>query len=49
MSEFEKKWYDLYLRNMVTVETLNKLVVSGKLSKEDVESWVVERLKKHAY
>lgn len=43
MTPFEQTWYDRYMKNMVTVATLNKLVAAGKLEESMVNQWVEER------
>ena len=39
-------WEERYMRNMVTIETLNKLVNAGKLTQEEVDDMVARRLEK---
>ena len=43
MSEFEKIWHDRYMKNMVTVDTLQKLVDAEKLDADTVDDWIDER------
>lgn len=43
MTPFEQNWHDRYMKNMVTVATLNKLVAAGKLEESMVNQWVEER------
>lgn len=42
-------WYDKYMKNMVTIETLNKLVAAGKLTQEEVDQMVSDRLNQLGY
>lgn len=42
-------WHEKYLKNMVTVDTLNKLVAAGKLSQEEVDQMVADRLEQYGY
>lgn len=49
MTDFEKKWYDLFMRNMVTTSSLKKLVISNKLSETSVYNWEKERLETYGY
>lgn len=49
MNEFEQKWHDLYMSNMATKETLNKLAIADKLKQADVDKWIAERLEKQGY
>lgn len=42
-------WREKYLKNMVSIETLNKLVPAGKLDQEEVDQMVTERLEQHGY
>ena len=49
MTPFEQAWYTKYMNNMVTLDTLNRLVATDKLSRETVDSWVQERIEKYGY
>lgn len=49
MNAFEQNWYDRFMKNMVTVATLNKLVAAGKLQQLTVDLWIQERLEKFGY
>ena len=42
-------WYDKYMINAVSIETLNKLVRAGKLSQEEVDQMVADRLEQYGY
>lgn len=42
-------WYDKYMNNMVTLDTLNKLVKAGKLTQEEVDKMVTDRIAKYGY
>ena len=42
-------WYDKYMINAVSIETLNKLVKAGKLSQEEVDEMVTDRLELYGY
>ncbi len=44
-----EKYNDLYMKNMVTIHLLNMLKEAGKLTKEQVEAIVNERLSKFGY
>ena len=43
MTEFEKKWHDMYMLNMVSIDTLRKLADAGKLTGNKVDEWERER------
>lgn len=49
MTAYEQGYYELYIKNMVTLQSLNKLVNAGKLNRADVDAWVTERLEKFGY
>lgn len=49
MTPFEQGWYVKYMNNLVTLDTLNKLVSAGKLNQLTVDLWVQERLDKNGY
>lgn len=42
-------WYDKYMNNLVSIATLNKLVAAGKLTQEEVDDMVADRLEKYGY
>lgn len=42
-------WYDKYMKNAVSIETLNKLVAAGKLTQTEVDTMVVDRLAQYGY
>lgn len=42
-------WYDKYMRNLVSIETLNKMVVAGKLTQAEVDQMVADRLEQYGY
>ena len=42
-------WEEKYMRNMVTIETLNKLVNAGKLTQKEVDDMVARRLEEEGY
>lgn len=42
-------WYEKYMKNSVTIYTLNKLVVAGKLTQEEVDIMIVDRLSQYGY
>lgn len=43
------KWYELYMINAVNIVTLNKLVAAGKLTQEEVDKMIADRLEKYGY
>lgn len=47
MTNFERDWYEKFMRNMVTVETLRKLAAAGKLDAETIDAWAAERMEKY--
>ena len=47
MTAFEQEWYAKYIRNMVSIATLQLLVNAGKLKQKTVDGWVKERVEKH--
>lgn len=49
MTPFEQSWYAKYMSNMVTLDTLNRLVNARKLDSLMVEDWVEERQQKYGY
>lgn len=42
-------WHDRYMINAVSMATLNKLVVAEKLTQEEVDKMVADRLEKYGY
>ena len=42
-------WYDKYMINAVSLETLNKLVKAGKLTQAEVDKMVADRLELYGY
>ena len=42
-------WYDKYMINAVTIVTLNRLVVAGKLTQVEVDAMVADRLEQFGY
>lgn len=42
-------WYDKYMINAVNISTLNKLVAAGKLTQEEVDKMVTDRLERYGY
>lgn len=42
-------WYEKYMKNLVSIETLNKLVVANKLMQEEVDLMVTDRLEEYGY
>lgn len=42
-------WYEKYMKNMVTLETLNKLVAAEKLTQAEVDTMVTDRLEQYGY
>lgn len=42
-------WYEKYMINAVSIETLNKLVAAGKLTKAEVDKMVADRLEQYGY
>ena len=42
-------WAERYDKNMVTIDTLNKLVTAGKLTQEEVDKMKADRLEKYGY
>ena len=49
MIPFEQVWYVKYMNNLVTLDTLNKLVSAGKLDAVKVAEWFEERQQKYGY
>lgn len=49
MTTFEQAWYTKYMNNMVTIDTLNKLISAGKLTQFMVDGWVEERMEEKGY
>ena len=42
-------WEEKYMKNMVTIETLDKLVNAGKLTQKEVDDMVARRLEEEGY
>jgi len=42
-------WYEKYMKNMVSIATLNKLVKAGKLTQSEVDKMVADRLEQYGY
>lgn len=42
-------WKEKYMKNLVSIETLNKLVAAGKLTQAEVDEMVAERLATYGY
>ena len=42
-------WYDRYMKNAVTLATLNKLVAAGKITQAEVDQMVADRLEQYGY
>lgn len=42
-------WYDKYMINAVSITTLNKLVSAGKITQEEVDTMVSDRLEQYGY
>ena len=42
-------WYDKYMKNTVSIDTLNKLVAAGKLTQAEVDQMVADRLELYGY
>lgn len=42
-------WYDRYMYNLVAIGTLNKLVNAGKLTQEEVNKMVADRMEEFGY
>ena len=42
-------WYEKYMKNMVSIVTLNKLVITGKLTQAEVDTMVADRLTQYGY
>ena len=42
-------WEEKYMKNMVTIETLNKLVTANKLTQEEVDQMVQDRIEQYGY
>lgn len=42
-------WAEKYMKNMVSIATLNKLVVAGKLTQTEVDTMVADRLEQYGY
>ena len=42
-------WYEKYMKNLVALSTLEKLVVAGKLTQAEVDEMVADRLEQYGY
>lgn len=42
-------WKEKYMKNLVAIETLKKLVVAGKITDSEVDEMVAERLEISGY
>lgn len=42
-------WREKYMKNLVTIETLQKLVKAGRLEQEEVDAMMQERLEEYGY
>jgi hypothetical protein len=42
-------YYAKYMKNMVSVTTLDKLAAAGKLTREEVERMISDRLERYGY
>lgn len=42
-------WEEKYMKNMVSIATLNKLVAAGKLTQAEVDIMVADRLEEEGY
>jgi len=42
-------WYEKYMKNMVSIATLNKLVAANKLTQAEVDKMVSDRFDKYGY
>ncbi len=42
-------WYDKYMKNLVSVATLEKLVAADKLTQAEVDTMVADRLEQFGY
>lgn len=42
-------WYNKYMQNLVSITTLNKLVVANKLTQLEVDTMVKDRFKLYGY
>lgn len=42
-------WYEKYMKNMVSIATLNKLVAAGKLTQAEVDKMVADRFEQYGY
>ncbi len=43
------KWKELFMKNMVSTETLKKLAEAGKIKADVIEAWSAERLEKFGF
>lgn len=42
-------WYEKYMKNMVTIESMNKLVAKKLLTQAEVDKMVQDRKDKYGY
>lgn len=42
-------WYEKYMINAVSIASLNKLVAANKITQEEVDTMVADRLEKYGY
>lgn len=42
-------WREKYMKNMVRLATLERLVAAGKLERAEVDAWQAERLEAYGY
>lgn len=42
-------WRERYMKNMVTIITLNKLVAAQKLTQVEVDTMIADRLEQYGY
>ena len=42
-------WYEKYMKNMVSVYSLNKLVVANRLTQEELNAMIADRLEQFGY
>jgi len=42
-------WYEKYMKNLVSIDTLNKLVVAGKITQQEVDKMIADRLEQYGY
>ena len=42
-------WHEKYMKNLVSIDTLNKLVVAGKITQQEVDKMIADRLEQYGY